>query len=139
MRILNVCTYEIDNMKKLLLTLTFATFSTNVLAEIFQVDTNDKEVAYALLDTIKKSGNIIFMWSLYDLKDTKYLAKKAYQSTKFHIEYRCDNEKIRIRGMQYFSGKMGQGDIIYKEAFTDIWTSMAGVESEWRYACYSAR
>lgn len=125
-------------MKKLLLALTLAAFSANASAEIFQVDSNEKEVAYALLDTIKKSGSIISMWSLYDLKEAKYLAKKTYQSTKFLIEYRCDNEKIRIRGMQYFSGKMGQGDVIYKESFTDIWTSMAGVESEWRYACYSS-
>jgi hypothetical protein len=124
-------------MKKALLIPLLLAISTTASAEIFQVDSNDKEVAYALLNTVKKTGNIISMWSLYDLKDTRYLAKKSYQSTKFHIEYRCDNEKIRIRGMQYFSGKMGQGDVIYKEAFTDIWTSMAGVESEWRYACYS--
>lgn len=124
-------------MKKALLTSLLLALSTSAHAEIFQIDSNDKEVAYALLDTIKKSGNVISMWSLYDKKDIKYLAKKAYQSTKFHIEYRCDSEKVRIRGMQFFSGKMGQGDVIYKESFTDVWTSMAGVESEWRYACYS--
>jgi hypothetical protein len=125
-------------MKKILLTLLLACTSTTAMANLFQIDSNDNEVAYADLNTIKKAGQIVSMWSLYDLKSIKYLARKAYQSTKFHIEYKCDSEKIRIRGMQFFSGKMGEGDVIYKESFTDVWTTMEGVESEWRYACYSS-
>lgn len=124
-------------MKIPILALLLALTSTPAMANLFQIDSNESENAYAELDTIKKTGHIVSMWSLYDLKSMKYLARKGYQSTKFHIEYKCDNEKIRIRGMQYFSGKMGEGEIIYKEAFTDIWTTMEGVESEWRYACYS--
>ncbi len=125
-------------MKQTLIAVLLGIFSLNVHATLFQLDSNDDEVAYADLNTIKKYGNIVSMWSLYDLKNTKFLARKPYQSTRFHIEYQCQNEKIRVRGMQYFSGKMGEGDVIYKENFTDIWTTMAGVESEWRYACYSS-
>ena len=84
-----------------------------------------------------QSGDIVTMWSLYDLKDTKYLAKKAYQSTKFQMEFQCKKELVRLRGMKFFTGKMGEGQVIYNESFTDIWTPITDVEPEWYFACYN--
>lgn len=122
-------------MKKLLFTLLLTFAGTSAMANLLQIGSNEKEVAYAEVDTIKKSGDIVTMWSLYDLKDMKYLARKFYRSTKFQMEFQCAKELVRIRGMKFYSGKMGEGDVIYKESFTDIWTPITSVESEWRFAC----
>ena len=72
-------------MKKLLVTLTMAFASTSAMADLLQLSSNEKEVAYAEKDTIRKSGDIVSMWSLYDLKNTKYLARKPYQSIKYQM------------------------------------------------------
>jgi hypothetical protein len=124
-------------MKKSIVAILFALASTNASATLFQLDDNEKEVAYAETNTIKKSGDIVTMWSLYDLKNQKYLAKKPYQSTKFQMEFQCKKELVRLRGMKFFSGKMGEGQVIYNESFTDIWTPITDVEPEWYFACYN--
>lgn len=124
-------------MKNSILAMLFALASTSASATLFQLDDNEKEVAYAETSTIRKSGDIVTMWSLYDLKDTKYLAKKAYQSTKFQMEFQCKKELVRLRGMKFYTGKMGEGQVIYNESFTDIWTPITDVESEWYFACYN--
>lgn len=122
-------------MKKLLVTLTMAFASTSAMADLLQLSSNEKEVAYAEKDTVKKSGDIVSMWSLYDLKNTQYIARKPYHSIKYQMEYQCKKQQVRIRGWKYYSGKMGEGDLIYKDAFTDIWTPIEGVEPEWQFAC----
>ena len=104
-------------------------------ATLFQLDDNEKEVAYAETNTIRKSGDIATMWSLYDLKSPKILAKKPYHSTMFQMEFQCKKARVRLRGMKFFSGKMGKGEVIYKESFTDIWTPITDVEPEWHFAC----
>ncbi len=122
-------------MKKTICAVLFALASGSASATLFQLDDNDKEVAYAETNTIRKSGDVVTMWSLYDLKGTKYLAKKAYQSTKFQMEFQCKKELVRLRGMKFYAGKMGEGPVIYNESFTDIWTPITDVESEWYFAC----
>lgn len=126
-------------MKKLFVILAALLVSGNVMADLLQLSDDGQEVAYADSNTVRKSGDVISMWSLYDLKDTRYLARKPYQSIRYQMDYQCRKQQVRIRGWQYFSGKMGEGELIYKDAFTDIWTPIEGVESEWRFACNEAR
>lgn len=122
-------------MKKLLFSLTIAFASTSAMADLLQLSSNEKEVAYAEKNTVKKSGDVVSMWSLYDLKRTRYIARKPYQSIKYQMEYQCRKQQVRIRGWKYYSGKMGEGELIWRDAFTDIWTPIAGVEQEWNFAC----
>jgi hypothetical protein len=122
-------------MKKLCIVLTLGFVSTSAMADLLQLSSNEKEVAYAEKDTIKKSGDIVSMWSLYDLKNTQYIARKPYHSIKYQMEYQCKKQQVRIRGWKYYSSKMGEGDLIYKDSFTDIWTPITGVEPEWGFAC----
>lgn len=113
----------------------FAFASSAATADLLQLSSNQKEVAYAEKSTIRKSGDITSMWSLYDLKRTQYIARKPYQSIKYKMDYHCKKQQVRIRGWQYFSGKMGEGDLVWKDSFTDIWTPITGVEPEWHFAC----
>lgn len=122
-------------MKKLFVALLMGFASTAASADLLQLSSNEKEVAYAEKNTVKKSGDVVSMWSLYDLKRTQYIARKPYQSIKYQMEYQCKKQKVRIRGWKYYSGQMGEGELIYKDAFTDIWTPIAGVEPEWHFAC----
>lgn len=122
-------------MKKLFVALLMGFASTAASADLLQLSSNEKEVAYAEKNTLKKSGDVVSMWSLYDLKRTQYIARKPYQSIKYQMEYQCRKQQVRIRGWKYYSGKMGEGDLIWRDAFTDIWTPIAGVEQEWNFAC----
>lgn len=122
-------------MKKLFAALLMGFASTAASADLLQLSSNEKEVAYAEKNTVKKSGDVVSMWSLYDLKRTQYIARKPYQSIKYQMEYQCKKQQVRIRGWKYYSGQMGEGELIYKDAFTDIWTPIAGVEPEWHFAC----
>ncbi len=122
-------------MKKLFVALLMGFASTAASADLLQLSSNEKEVAYAEKNTVKKSGDVVSMWSLYDLKRTQYIARKPYQSIKYQMEYQCKKQQVRIRGWKYYSGQMGEGELIYKDAFTDIWTPIAGVEPEWHFAC----
>lgn len=122
-------------MKKLFVALLMGFASTAASADLLQLSSNEKEVAYAEKNTVKKSGDVVSMWSLYDLKRTQYIARKPYQSIKYQMEYQCKKQQVRIRGWKYYSGQMGGGELIYKDAFTDIWTPIAGVEPEWHFAC----
>lgn len=122
-------------MKKLFVALLMGFASNAASADLLQLSSNEKEVAYAEKNTVKKSGDVVSMWSLYDLKRTQYIARKPYQSIKYQMEYQCKKQQVRIRGWKYYSGQMGEGELIYKDAFTDIWTPIAGVEPEWHFAC----
>jgi len=125
----------LSRMKKLFVALLMGFASTAASADLLQPSANEKEVAYAEKNTVKKSGDVVSMWSLYDLKRTQYIARKPYQSIKYQMEYQCKKQQVRIRGWKYYSGQMGGGELIYKDAFTDIWTPIVGVEPEWHFAC----
>jgi len=125
----------LSRMKKLFVALLMGFASTAASADLLQLSSNEKEVAYAEKNTVKKSGDVVSMWSLYDLKRTQYIARKPYQSIKYQMEYQCKKQQVRIRGWKYYSGQMGEGELIYKDAFTDIWTPITGVEPEWHFAC----
>ncbi|HEY8354589.1 MAG TPA: surface-adhesin E family protein [Methylophilaceae bacterium] len=122
-------------MKRTLAPLLLAFASTATATDLLQLSSNQKEVAYAERNTIRKSGDIVSMWSLYDLKRTQYIARKPYQSIKYQMDYHCRKQQVRIRGWRYYSGKMGEGELVWKDSFTDIWTPITGVEPEWHFAC----
>jgi len=85
-------------MKKLLLTLLLAVVSSTTMAEWVEVDTNYSVglTAYADPVTIRKLGNIVKMWILYDYTMAQTNATKPYLSIKARWKFDCKEEQIQI-------------------------------------------
>ena len=99
---------------KLLIVALLTVFSTNVLAEWTEVGGGDGITSYADPSTIRKSGNKVKMWSLYDLR----VAEKSYDGMRYlssisQDEYDCKEETYRILALNLHSKNMGAGEVVY--------------------------
>ena len=69
----------------------------------------DAFIAYADPTTIRKTGNIVKMWSLYDYK---FPQKQGVISIRQKSEYNCTEKKRRQLFLSAYSGRMGNGKTI---------------------------
>ena len=97
-------------MKKILVLLLLMV-STNIFAEWTRVDSNDPAgiTAYVDYGTIKRKGNKVKMWGLFDFKTVQEVAGKKYLSVMSRNEYDCEEETSRLLDFHYHSGNMRQG------------------------------
>ena len=112
--------------------------STPAWAEWTLVGDSDASDIYADLATIRKQGDMVKMWSLYDLKTARPFAGTPYLSSKDQDEYDCQRQRTRFLSYSVHSGNMGSGRIIYSDAEPGKWTALpAGsvVEALWKTAC----
>ena len=106
-------------MRKLILILLLACASNSVMAAWVMVgESEDGMIAYANPATIRKSGNNVKMWIIYDYKTAQadpFGGTKPYMSTKIQHEYDCKGEQIRVLAASLHTGNMGKGDMIYSQ------------------------
>ena len=101
-------------MSKLLIAALLAVFSTSVLAEWTAVSFSDKQTTYADLSTIRKSGNKVKMWRLYDRKVAETVAaNKPFLSIAGQDEYDCKEEISRTLTFTFYSKNMGAGEVVH--------------------------
>jgi len=139
-------------MKKLLLTLMLAVVSTSAMAEWVKVGTSDDKTTtiYADPSTIRKSGNRVKMWALWDYSTAQEGGSKPYMSVRIQNEYNCKEETDRIQN-EYnckeetdrqiyattFSGNMAGGHTINRQGGKK-WEPVAPRtfgETLWKFAC----
>ena len=79
--------------------------------------------AYANPATIRRSGDMVRMWGLYDFKTVQEnpIAGKPYFSERTQIEYDCKGERTRILYLLWHSGQMGGGEVVYDILGPDRW------------------
>ena len=126
-------------MKRLLMGLMLLVTAGAVSAEWTVAGGNDQFVQYVDRATIRRNGNSVKMWDLFDYKTVQKRAGDAYLSVKSQSEYDCKEEQIRILALLYFSGKMGSGKVVYStsEASTQ-WRPISPAsigETLWKVAC----
>lgn len=128
-------------MRKIILMTLLAVVSGNAMAEWIVVSRSldNTGIIYANPSTIRKNGNIVTMWSLFDFK--KSIASpdgKTYLSTKQQYEYDCEKEKSRIIAFLVHSESMGGGSVIFSNSDIQKWDPVPPDTSEaflWKYAC----
>lgn len=89
--------------------------SGNVVAEWSYITTTpgDEHAAiYADYSTIKKSGNIVKMWEMWDFKKTQIAESRNYLSVKMLDEFDCENETQKLLAYSEHSKNMGYGDVV---------------------------
>lgn len=86
-----------------------------VCAEWILVSGDDEAGLKVYVDpaTLRRNGNLAKMWQLYDYKTVQTVAGDSLLSMKRFNEYDCTEERTRMLGYTWFSGNMGNGDVVY--------------------------
>ncbi len=127
-------------MPKAILILLLAAVSNGAAAEWVNVSTDDSgSTIYADPSTIRKVGNRVKMWVLFDYRKATLDAGDKIMSKKKHEEYDCKKKQIRLLYLSKHSGRFTEGKVVY---LNDIpynkWVPVAPgsvLEDLWRYAC----
>lgn len=89
--------------------------------------------------TIRKAGNMVKIWSLYDFKSIQSLANdKMYLSQKVQWEYDCKEERGRTLYFSWHTENMGQGQVLHTSTEPTKWIPVpprSGIENMWKIAC----
>jgi len=128
-------------MHKIILVILLAVMSSSAMAEWVEVGTsgNYETIIYADPTTIRKSGNKVKMWVLFDHNSVKETAGDKYLSEKTQMEYDCKEEQERLLFFSWHSENMGRGDVVYSANATNKdWRPVAPESAGkvfWQLAC----
>jgi hypothetical protein len=88
--------------------------------------------------TLRRNGNLAKMWQLYDYKTVQTVAGDSFLSIKRFNEYDCTEERTRMLGYTWFSGNMGNGNVVYSTTEQLPWEPVVPRtinRSLWKVAC----
>ena len=113
-------------MKRLLL-ITFLLLSSGpAYAEWVSVaEADDGMTVYVDRDTIRRKGNLVEMWLLYDYKTVRAGEQHHIVSVKMQSEYDCPEERFRTRAILEYSGNMGRGKVVFTDSNKGTWKPVA--------------
>ena len=93
---------------------------------------------YADPDSIRRKGELVKMWSLYDFKTEQYVRGVLLLSSKGQVEYDCAHERHRGLAVAEYSGNMGTGTVLYTDSSEGKWIPVAPhgvIQALWTIAC----
>jgi hypothetical protein len=102
------------------------------------VDRNTNATVYVDSGTIRRTGDVIEVWVLDDLKQAHSRGVATYLSSRAQEEHDCANERFRVVALAQFAGEMGTGKVIYERTVESKWTSIPKgtmAQSVWKYVC----
>ncbi|MEP6959211.1 MAG: surface-adhesin E family protein [Nitrospirota bacterium] len=88
--------------------------------------------------TIRRAGDLVSMWQLFDYKTIQTVAGELVVSSKVHSEYDCFEERSRRLAFTDHSGKMGRGEAAISDSNKGEWQPVAPEsmgQHLWRFAC----
>lgn len=127
-------------MRQLILTMLLVLSCGPVYAEWVEVSANKKAgvIAYADPGTIHRKGDLVKMWSLFDLHTTQTAGGNSYSSIKALQKYDCAEDRSRALAYTKFSGHMGHGAEVYSVSVQQEWKPVAPMsvgQELWKVAC----
>jgi hypothetical protein len=126
-------------MPKAILLMLLTVVSSSAAAEWVEVGRAENITFYADPATIRRSGDLVKMWELHDLK-TRYLFEmsKPVMSYMSKLEYDCKEEQSRQLYLSGHSGNMLVGERIFTNDYPDTWHQVVPgtiTETLWKFAC----
>ncbi len=124
-------------MHKAILMMLLAAVSSSAMAEWVKVDEDKLVAAYADPTTIRKNGDKVKMWALWDYSTAQEGGSKPYMSVRIQNEYNCKEETIRQIFATSFSGNMAGGHTINRQGgrkWEPVVPRTFG-ETLWKFAC----
>ena len=104
-------------MKKILILLLLMV-STSVFAEWTRVGSDGEITVFVDLQTIRKVGSKVKMWTLMDFKTVQQVSTldtTTYLSGANHKEYDCEEETTRFLDIHRYSENIASGHIVYSQ------------------------
>lgn len=106
----------------------------------YKVGDSGAMTAYANPFSIRKSGERVKIWELFDLKSPKARDGKEYLSVKHQAEYDCKEKLYRTLVVEYHPENMGKGKAIYIDDHIQNLEDVATESADqlfWKTACGS--
>jgi hypothetical protein len=108
-------------------------------AEWVEIGTsNIGATVYVDPDTIRRKGDLVKMWILYDFNATQTVLKKSYLSSRSQDEYDCTEDRHRALATTSFSGNMGSGKVRSSYSIKGKWEPVPPgtiTQTLWKVAC----
>ncbi|MGC2165108.1 MAG: surface-adhesin E family protein [Gallionella sp.] len=96
--------------------------------------------AYAVPSSIRKNGDRVEMWSLFDFSEAETSATgQSYLSARSLNEYECGSGRSRLLAFSWHSENMGGGKVVFNNSDAQGWAPIAPDSLEgfiWKYACW---
>jgi hypothetical protein len=89
-------------------------------------------------ETIRRNGNLVKIWLLYDYKTPIITGRDTVFSTKMQSEYDCIGERVRTNAIFEIAGNMGKGKVVSSSLAEGRWIPIAPEtlgKREWKAAC----
>ena len=89
-------------------------------------------------DTIRRNGDVVTLWALFDYKTIQSIVGGPWLSSKARREYDCVEVRVRLLGFTTFSGNMGSGEAVYSNSDESKWEPVAPDSLDrnlWEVAC----
>jgi hypothetical protein len=89
-------------------------------------------------DTIRRKGDVVKLWALFDYKTIQAIVGGPWLSSKTQREYDCVEKRVRLLGFTTFSGNMGSGEAVYSNPDESKWEPVAPDSLDrnlWEVAC----
>jgi hypothetical protein len=115
-----------------------AAVSSSAMAEWVYVNSCNTIIGYANPSSIRKNGEIVKMWSLYDFKTAQTNSGHTFLSMKTQAEYNCKEKQYRRLADTYHSKNMGGGEEVISDSNTDKWKVVQPnsiADDQWQVAC----
>jgi hypothetical protein len=88
---------------------------------------------------VHRVGNIIEIWFMEDFKSAQEAAGGTlYMSSKEQFRFNCWNEQWQALDISFYSGKMGEGAVVFSDSNTSQWGPIqpgSKIEVYWKTAC----
>ena len=88
--------------------------------------------------TMRRSGDLVQMWEMWDFKTTQVIAAARVLSVKNQYEYDCKSARRRMLSTAGFSGHMGKGAVVGSGNAPEAWGPVGSgnyMEELWKVAC----
>jgi hypothetical protein len=93
---------------------------------------------YADPDTIRRNGNLVKLWILYDYKTLQSSTGVAHLSDSIQLEANCTEKLQRSLAYTWWSGNMGNGNVVFSHSGEGNWIPIGpGTvgHTVWLFAC----
>jgi hypothetical protein len=109
-------------MPKVIFLLLLAVVSSNAAAEWVKVGEGGSAEVLADQATIRKSGNLVKMWALYNFSASRKINDTVHAlSMKAQEQYDCGEEQTRSLYITFFSEKGGAGEVVFNVSTPGNW------------------
>jgi hypothetical protein len=124
-------------MPKAILIILLTVVSSSAMAEWVKVSEDKLVTAYADPTTIRKLGDKVKMWVMWDHLTAKVVNSKPYMSVRIQKEFNCKEETTRQIYASVFTDNMARGNKIASQGGRG-WEPIAPRthdEALWKFAC----